>query len=103
MRRCDTRSVTAVYAEDAEFFSSEDGELRLTGRDAIAENIGRVNERDIQGHSLHIEHVGTSTNHRVTRVAWRMVTGDGGVALAGANILLIDDAGRIEQDYIFIG
>ena len=45
MRRCDTRSVTAVYAEDAEFFSSEDGELRLTGRDAIAENIGRVNER----------------------------------------------------------
>ena len=32
-----------------------------------------------------------------------MVTGDGGVALAGANILLIDDAGRIEQDYIFIG
>ena len=92
-----------VYAEDAEFFSSEDGELRLQGRADIAENIGRVNERDIRGRGLAIEHTGTLVNHGVAKVTWRMVTADGGLALAGTNVLLIGGCGKIAQDFIFIG
>ena len=65
---------SAVYAENAEFFSSEDGDLRLIGRRNILENIGKVNERDVQGHGLVVRHVGTSVNHRVVKVSWQMAT-----------------------------
>lgn len=97
------RLVATVYAEDAEFFSSEDGDLRLTGRRAIADNIGRVNERDIKGRGLGIVPAGTSVNHRMARVAWQMVTPSGGVALAGMDVLVLDGDGRIAKDHIFIG
>lgn len=96
------RLVAAAYAEDAEFFSSEDGDLRLTGRRAIADNIGQVNERDIQGHGLHIVLTGTSLNHRMARVAWQMLTPDGQLALTGMDVLVLNDDGRIAQDHIFI-
>jgi hypothetical protein len=95
--------VAAVYAEDAEFFSSEDGDLRLQGRTDIAENIGHVNERDIQGRGLAIKRTGTFVNHRLAKVTWQMVTDDGGVALTGMNVLVINSSGRIAQDFIFIG
>jgi hypothetical protein len=94
---------SAVYAENAEFFSSEDGDLRLIGRRNILENIGKVNERDVQGHGLVVRHVGTSVNHRVVKVSWQMATAQGGVALEGVNLLVLDPAGKIAQDYIFIG
>lgn len=95
--------VADVYADSAEFFSSEDGDLRLRGRTAIAENIAHVNERDIQGRGLTIKHTGTSVNHQVVKVTWQMVTGDGGIALAGMNVLVLEGSGRIARDYIFIG
>ncbi|KJF18627.1 nuclear transport factor 2 family protein [Acidithrix ferrooxidans] len=95
--------VAEVYAEDAEFFSSEDGDLRLQGRTDIAENIGHVNERDIQGRGLAIKHMGTFVNHRVAKVTWQMVTNDGGVALAGMNVIVLNSSGKIAQDFIFIG
>ena len=94
--------VKSVYADDAEFFSSENGDLRLQGHDAIAENIGHVNERDIQGHGLTIKHVGTFVNHHVAKVTWQMLAGDGEVALAGMNVLVLDDADKIAQDLIFV-
>jgi hypothetical protein len=93
---------SAVYAENAEFFSSEDGDLRLIGRRNILENIGKVNERDVQGHGLVVRHVGTSVNHRVVKVSWQMATAQGSVALEGMNLLVLDPAGKIAQDYIFI-
>lgn len=95
--------VDRVYSEDAEFFSAEDGDLRLTGRHAIAANIGQVNVRDIQGNGLHIVHTGTAINHRLIRVSWQMATPDGTVALQGMDVLLTDDEGRIRQDFILIG
>lgn len=91
-----------AYAEDAEFFSSEDGDLRLTGRRAIADNIGQVNG-SIQGHGLHIVLTGTSLNHPgLARVAWQMLTPDGQLALTGMDVLVLNDDGRIAQDHIFI-
>jgi hypothetical protein len=69
----------------------------------MAENIGDVNERDIQGRGLVINHTGTSVNHRVAKVTWQMVTNDGGVALTGTNVLVLNSSGQIAQDFIFIG
>ena len=98
-----TDLVARVYADQAEFFSSEDGDLRLQGREEIAANIGHVNERDIQGRGLAIEHRGTRVNHRAVTVTWDMLTRDGSVALTGMNVLMLDAAGKIAQDFIFIG
>lgn len=100
-----TRSalVSAVYAADADFFSAEDGDLRLTGRGPIAENIGQVNERDIQGNGLAIVHTGTTVNHRMVRVTWQMVTPDGTNVLSGMNVLVLNHPGQIVEDHIFIG
>jgi methionine-rich copper-binding protein CopC len=95
--------VDQVYADDAEFFSAENGDLRLTGRDAIAANIGQVNARDIQGNGLRIVHTGTTLNQGLTRVSWQMVTPDDTVALQGMDVLLTDAQGRIRQDFILIG
>jgi len=95
--------VARVYADEAEFFSAEDGNLRLQGRLDIAANIGQVNERDIQGHGLAIEHRATTINHRAVKVTWQMVSSEGGVALTGMNLLLLNSSGEIAQDFIFIG
>jgi hypothetical protein len=98
------RLVSQLYADDATFFAAEPGDeaIALHGPAAIAENIGRVNARDIRGHGLRIEMDGFAANHDGLRVAWRMVAGDGTVALTGMNLLLRDGAGKIARDYIFV-
>ena len=97
--------VAKVYADNATFYSNEpgDGSVEYHGLADITANITRVNVRLVQGKGLITESTGFVVNHAAVRVSWRMTTPDGKIAVAGMDMLLRDAAGKISQDYIFIG
>jgi hypothetical protein len=97
--------VAKVYVDDATFYANEPGDdpVDYHGLADIAANIKRVNVRLVQAKGLITESTDFSVNHNILKVAWRMLTPDGKVALSGMNVLLRDDLGKILKDYIFVG
>ena len=97
--------VAKVYADDADFYTDEpgDGPVEHHGLTDITAKIGRVNARLVQGKGLITKSTSFAANHSALKVSWQMMTPDGHVAMTGMNLLLRDAAGRISQDYIFIG
>lgn len=97
--------VAKVYANNAAFYANEPGDdpVEHHGVADITANIARVNVRLVQGKGLITESTGFAVNHGTLKVSWRMMTPDDKVAMTGMNLLLLDAAGSISQDYIFIG
>ena len=97
--------IDQVYAQDAEFYADEpgDGPVRCSGRAEIRNNITQVNQRLTQGRGLATQSTGSVENHDLLRVAWKMTTPDGNLALTGMNLLIRNSDGKIVRDYILIG
>ena len=96
--------IEKVYAPTADFYAAEPGDPAVEhhGAEEIFGNITQVNERLVVGNGLITESTGFSENHEVLKVTWDMKTPDGKVVMKGMNILLLDESGKIAQDYIFI-
>ncbi len=97
--------ITKLYAPDADFYADEPGDspVKRHGHDEIMQNITQVNVRLVQGKGLDTESTGSVVNHDMVKVAWKMTTPDGTVAITGMNILIRDSNDKIIRDYIFIG
>ena len=96
--------VKQVYSEQAEFYADEPGDeaVAYCGLDEIYTNISQVNERLVVGNGLITESKDFSENHETVRIRWQMKKPDGEIALEGMNLLLLNENGKIEKDYIFI-
>jgi hypothetical protein len=97
--------VAKVYADDASFYAHAHGDdpVECHGTTEIVANMRQVNVRLVQGKGLITESIGFAANHDALKVSWQMMTPDGKVAMTGMDMLLRDVAGKISQDYIFIG
>ncbi len=96
--------IEKVYSMSATFYANELGDdpVECHGWDKIYNNITQVNDRLVVGNSLKTERTGYSENHDTLRVTWQMKTPNGEVALKGMNFLVLNSAGKIEKDFIFI-
>ncbi len=96
--------IEKVYSTKAEFYANEPGDeaVKHYGLDKIYENISQVNDRLVVGNKLITESTGFSENHNTLRITWQMKIPSGDVAMKGMNFLILDQAGKIEKDFIFI-
>ncbi len=96
--------VEKIYSNSAEFYANEPGDIPVKhiGIEKIYENITQVNERLVKGNELLTELTGYSENHGTLKVAWKMKTPDGKIAMRGTNFLHLNHSHKIERDYIFI-
>jgi hypothetical protein len=95
--------ISELYAEDAVFYSDEaDGPVVCRGIAEITANIKQVNVRLVQGAGLDTKGTGFAANNSALKVSWKMLNGEGNIALSGMNMLLRNKSGKIAQDYIFI-
>ena len=97
--------IAKLYADNATFYAAEPGDeaIEVHGHEAIANNIKHVNERDIQGRGIRNQFVSFAVNHDMVKVSWRMLAPDDAIVANGSSVLLLDEAGVIVRDYIFIG
>lgn len=97
-----TAVIADIYAEDAAFYAlSPAGPVECHGHEEITSNIAQINERDVQGKGLTISLGGFTAHHDIVRVTWSMAA-NGNTVMQGMDVLLLNEAGKIAKDYIFI-
>lgn len=90
--------VSEVFAPDAHLV---DPPLDGQGHEGIDAAFGAV-QRQFAGHSFR-RVSGVDAHHDIARYGWEMVAPDGSVALAGMDVVVLDDAGRLTKVVGFFG
>lgn len=98
-RRVLAEKVFAVSA--AQYIAGED--LKFEGRDAIVENMDRVNKQQIQGAGVVFGFGKTVANHNGIYQEWDITAPNGNVVRTGRDFYLLDDEGKITDFYMYGG
>ena len=93
-----TRLIEQVWATDGHLF---DPPLDAKGHDAIDEMFVAVQEMFPQ-HSFR-RTSGVDTHHGIARYGWELAAPDGAVALAGMDVVVIDQDGKLSRVAGFFG
>ncbi|MDT7729665.1 MAG: hypothetical protein QOI21_6241 [Actinomycetota bacterium] len=91
-----------VFAEVAVHYIAGEN-LSFTGRDAILENMNRVNKEQIQGGGVVFGFGKTVTNHNGIYQEWDITAPNGEVVRSGRDFYVLNDEGQISAFYMYGG